>query len=38
MVEPALKGFSGRAWLQTYPMTDVAQRTKLVEVLGQLAF
>jgi TolB-like protein/Tfp pilus assembly protein PilF len=31
-------GFSSRAWLETYPMTDVAQRTKLVEALGQLAF
>lgn len=31
-------GFSSRGWLETYPMTDVAQRTKLVEVLGALAF
>lgn len=31
-------GFSSRGWLETYPMTDVAQRTKLVEALGALAF
>jgi DNA-binding winged helix-turn-helix (wHTH) protein/TolB-like protein/cytochrome c-type biogenesis protein CcmH/NrfG len=31
-------GFSSSAWLETYPMTDAAQRTKLVEALGQLAF
>ena len=31
-------GFSSRAWLETYPMTDAAQRTKLVEALGQLSF
>jgi DNA-binding winged helix-turn-helix (wHTH) protein/TolB-like protein/Tfp pilus assembly protein PilF len=31
-------GFSGRAWLETYPMTDAAQRTKLVDALGQLGF
>ena len=31
-------GFSSRAWLETYPMTDAAQRTRLVDALGQLAF
>ena len=31
-------GFSSRAWLETYPMTDSAQRQKLVEALDQLAF
>ena len=31
-------GFSGRVWLETYPMTDVAQRAKLLEALAQLAF
>ena len=31
-------GFSSRGWLETYPMTDVAQRTKLVQALGALAF
>jgi DNA-binding winged helix-turn-helix (wHTH) protein/TolB-like protein/cytochrome c-type biogenesis protein CcmH/NrfG len=30
--------FSSRTWLETYPMTDAAQRTRLVEALGQLAF
>jgi TolB-like protein/DNA-binding winged helix-turn-helix (wHTH) protein/Tfp pilus assembly protein PilF len=29
-------GFSGRRWLETYPMTDAAQRTKLVRALGEL--
>jgi TolB-like protein/DNA-binding winged helix-turn-helix (wHTH) protein/Tfp pilus assembly protein PilF len=28
--------FSGRRWLETYPMTDVAQRMKLVRALGEL--
>jgi len=31
-------GFSSHAWLETYPMTDAAQRTKLVDALGQLGF
>jgi len=31
-------GFSSRAWLQTYPMTDVAQKTKLARALGELGF
>jgi DNA-binding winged helix-turn-helix (wHTH) protein/TolB-like protein/Tfp pilus assembly protein PilF len=31
-------GFSSRAWLETYPMTDVSQKTKLVRALGELAF
>jgi TolB-like protein/DNA-binding winged helix-turn-helix (wHTH) protein len=29
-------GFSSRVWLETYPMTDVAQKAKLVQALGQL--
>jgi len=31
-------GFSSRAWLATYPMTDVTQKTKLVQALGELGF
>lgn len=31
-------GFSGRAWLETYPMTDAAQKAKLVSALGELGF
>ena len=31
-------GFSGRRWLETYPMTDVAQKTKLTRALGELGF
>jgi TolB-like protein/DNA-binding winged helix-turn-helix (wHTH) protein/Tfp pilus assembly protein PilF len=31
-------GFSGRRWLETYPMTDVAQKTKLMRALGELGF
>jgi len=31
-------GFSSHAWLETYPMIDVAQRNKLVDALAQLAF
>lgn len=30
-------GFSGRGWLETYPMTDVAQQAKLVEALAKLS-
>ena len=30
--------FSARSWLETYPMTDVAQKAKLVSVLGELGF
>jgi DNA-binding winged helix-turn-helix (wHTH) protein/TolB-like protein/cytochrome c-type biogenesis protein CcmH/NrfG len=30
--------FSSRAWLETYPLTDVAQRTTLVHALGTLGF
>ena len=30
--------FSGRAWLETYPMTDTAQKAKLVKALGELGF
>ncbi len=30
--------FSIRGWLQTYPMTDVRQRTKLVRALAELGF
>jgi DNA-binding winged helix-turn-helix (wHTH) protein/TolB-like protein len=29
-------GFSIRAWLETYPMTDAAQKAKLVQALGEL--
>lgn len=29
--------FSARSWLETYPMTDVAQREKLVEALAKVA-
>jgi len=29
-------GFSSRAWLETYPMTDAAQKTRLVKTLGEL--
>jgi DNA-binding winged helix-turn-helix (wHTH) protein/TolB-like protein len=31
-------GFSSRAWLETYPMTDVTQKQKLVQALGRLGF
>ncbi len=31
-------GFSGRRWLETYPMTDIAQKTKLMRALGELGF
>jgi DNA-binding winged helix-turn-helix (wHTH) protein/TolB-like protein/Tfp pilus assembly protein PilF len=31
-------GFSSRGWLETYPMTDVTQKTKLVQALGTLGF
>lgn len=31
-------GFSSRGWLETYPMTDVTQKTKLVQALGELGF
>jgi tetratricopeptide (TPR) repeat protein len=31
-------GFSSRGWLETYPMTDFAQRTKLIRALGELGF
>lgn len=30
-------GFSSRRWLETYPMTDAAQKAKLVRALGELA-
>jgi DNA-binding winged helix-turn-helix (wHTH) protein/TolB-like protein len=29
-------GFSSRLWLETYPMTDVAQKTTLVQALSEL--
>jgi DNA-binding winged helix-turn-helix (wHTH) protein/TolB-like protein len=29
-------GFSSRLWLETYPMTDVTQKTKLVQALSEL--
>jgi DNA-binding winged helix-turn-helix (wHTH) protein/TolB-like protein/Tfp pilus assembly protein PilF len=31
-------GFSIRAWLETDPMTDVAQKAKLIQALGELGF
>ena len=31
-------GFSSRGWLETYPMTDAAQKTKLAQALGALGF
>lgn len=31
-------GFSSRGWLETYPMTDAAQKAKLVKALGELGF
>ncbi len=31
-------GFSIRGWLQTYPMTDVAQQYRLMRALGELSF
>ena len=31
-------GFSSRRWLTTYPLTDVTQKTKLVQALGELGF
>ncbi|HTE15313.1 MAG TPA: tetratricopeptide repeat protein, partial [Burkholderiales bacterium] len=30
--------FSMRSWLETYPMTDVAQKAKLARALGELGF
>ena len=30
-------GFSSRAWLETYPMTDTAQRSQVLQALAQLA-
>ena len=34
----ALGFLSSRAWLETYPMTDVAQKAKLVKALRELGF
>jgi tetratricopeptide (TPR) repeat protein len=31
-------GFSIRSWLQTYPMTDIAQQDRLMRALGELSF
>jgi tetratricopeptide (TPR) repeat protein len=31
-------GFSIRSWLETFPMTDAAQKGKLVKALGELGF
>jgi len=31
-------GFSSRGWLETYPMTDAAQKAKLVKALRELGF
>jgi hypothetical protein len=33
-----LREFSGRSWLETYPMTDVTQKAKLERALGELGF
>ena len=30
--------FSSRGWLETYPLTDATQRSKLVQALGELGF
>ena len=30
--------FSSRGWLETYPLTDVTQQTRLVQALGELGF
>jgi adenylate cyclase len=35
MLQP---GFSSHGWLETDPMTDVTQKTKLVQTLGELGF
>jgi TolB-like protein/DNA-binding winged helix-turn-helix (wHTH) protein/Tfp pilus assembly protein PilF len=35
MLQP---GFSSRRWLETYPLADGAQKTKLVQALGGLGF
>jgi DNA-binding winged helix-turn-helix (wHTH) protein/TolB-like protein/Tfp pilus assembly protein PilF len=37
-IRSLLPGFSIRAWLETYPMTDPAQKAKLVQSLGELGF
>ena len=29
-------GFSAKRWLDSYPMTDIGQRTEMLRVLGQL--
>jgi hypothetical protein len=29
-------GFSARRWLETYPMTDAAQKAQLVRALGDV--
>jgi DNA-binding winged helix-turn-helix (wHTH) protein/TolB-like protein len=31
-------GFSSRRWLETYPMTDDVQKTKLIQMLGEVGF
>ena len=37
-IRALLPGFSIRRWLETYPMTDVAQKTMLAQALGTLGF
>lgn len=29
------RGFSARRWLETYPMTDAAQKNKLIQALAE---
>ena len=31
-------GFSGRSWLETHPLDDMAQKKRLLQVLGTLGF
>jgi DNA-binding winged helix-turn-helix (wHTH) protein/TolB-like protein/Tfp pilus assembly protein PilF len=31
-------GFSSRSWLETYPLTDITQKTKLLQALSELGF
>jgi hypothetical protein len=31
-------GFSGRRWLETYPLTDATQKAKLLQALAELGF
>jgi hypothetical protein len=31
-------GFSGRSWVETHPLDDIAQKKKLLQALGTLGF